>query len=194
MALQENVKHAMRTRIRSRWPLFEFFMLALVAVIGWAAWRSWEVMTELEDSRRSDRRRQQTQQLTRQRNELTRLLELHAIRDDYLGFEKHVQPSLQDMRGALARFSDTFNPADWRTFDWSRRTVASWMDRLEQRTQARDLTPLNAWVEKRALASTNAIERPSLDVATLVRQLRERTTEYVASATAIEQLIHSLIQ
>jgi signal transduction histidine kinase len=191
MALQENVKHAMRTRIRSRWPLFEFFMLALVAVIGWAAWRSWEVMTELEDSRRSDRRRQQTQQLTRQRNELTRLLELHAIRDDYLGFEKHVQPALQDMRGALARFSDTYNQADWRTFDWSRRTVASWMDRLEQRTQARDLSALNAWVEKRALASTNAIERPSLDVATLVRQLRERTTEYVASATAIEQLIHS---
>src|SRR5688572_24947954 len=140
MALQENVKHAMRTRIRSRWPLFELFMLVLVAVIGWAAWRSWEVMTELEDTRRSDRRRQQTQQLTRQRNELSRLLELYAIRDDYLGFEKHVQPELGGMRAALRRFTETHDPADWRTFEWSRRTLASWMDRLEQRTRGRDLT------------------------------------------------------
>lgn len=189
MALQENVKHAMRTRIRSRWPLFELFMLVLVAVIGWAAWRSWDLMGDLEDSRRLDRRRQQTEQVTRQRNELSRLLELYAIRDDYLGFEKHAQPALDDMRAALERFAETHDPTHWRTFDWNRRTLASWMDRLEQRTRGRDLSTLNAWVEKRALASTNGLERPSLDVAGLLDKLRGASTEYVASATFIEQTI-----
>ena len=173
MALQDNVKHAMRTPIRSRWPLFELFMLVTVAVIGWAAWGSWELMTELEDSRRVDRRRQQTQQLTRQKNELSRLLELHAIRDDFIGFEKHVQPALQEMRAALRRYVQTSAPQEWKTFEWSRRTLTSWMDRMEQRTRSRDLATLNAWVDKRAVASSNGVDRPSVDVGKLLGQLRD---------------------
>ena len=131
MALQDNVKSAMRTPIRSRWPLFELFMLVTVAVIGWAAWGSWELMTELDDSRRGvDRRRQQTQQQNRRGNENARLLELHAIRDDFMGFEKHVQPALQEMRAALRRYVQTSAAQEWKTFEWSRKTLASWMDRI----------------------------------------------------------------
>jgi signal transduction histidine kinase len=192
MALQDNVKHAMRTPIRSRWPLFELFMLVTVAVIGWAAWGSWELMTELEDdSRRVDRKRQQTQQLTRQRNELSRLLELHAIRDDFIGFEKHVQPAFQEMRAALRRYVQTSAAQEWKTFEWSRKTLASWMERMEQRTRSRDLATLNAWVDKRAVASSNGVDRPSVDVGKLLGQLREASAEYVASANFIDQTINT---
>ena len=192
MALQDNVKHAMRTPIRSRWPLFELFMLVTVAVIGWAAWGSWELMTELEDdSRRVDRKRQQTQQLTRQKNELSRLLELHAIRDDFMGFEKHVQPALQEMRAALRRYVQSSSAQEWKTFEWSRKTLASWMERMEQRTRSRDLVTLNAWVGPRAIASSNGVDRPSVDVGNLLRQLREASAEYVASANFIDQTINT---
>jgi signal transduction histidine kinase len=187
MALRENVKHAMRTRIRSRWPLFELLMIVTVAVIGWAAWRSWEVMTELEDSRRVDRTRQQSQQVTRQRNELSKLLELYAVRDDFMGFEKHVQPVIQDMHTALRRYVQSNDEKDWKTFEWSRRTLTSWIDRLEKRTAGRDLATLGAWVDRRAVASTNGVDRPSVDVANLLRKFREVSTEYVASASFIEQ-------
>ena len=189
MALRENVKHAMRTRIRSRLPLFELLMIVTVAVIAWAAWKSWEVMTELEDSRRTDRKRQQTQQLTRQRNELSRLLELYAIRDDFTGFERHVQPVIQDMRSALRRYVDTGDAQDWKTFELSRRTLTSWIDRLEQRTQGRDLVVLNEWVDRRAIGGTNGVDRPSVDVGGLLRRFREVSTEYVASASFIEQTL-----
>ena len=163
MALQDNVKSAMRTPIRSRWPLFELFMLVTVGVIGWAAWGSWELMTELDDSRRGgDRRRQQTQQLNRRGNENARLLELHAIRDDFMGFEKHVQPALQEMRAALRRYVQTSAAQEWKTFEWSRKTLASWMDRMGDRTRSRDLASLNAWVDRRAVLSSNGVDRPSV--------------------------------
>lgn len=181
----------MRTRIRSRWPLFELFMLAMVAMIGWAAWKSWEVLREMEDGRRFDRKRQQSQQLARQRNELSRLLELYAIRDDYQGFEKHVQPAVQDMREALRRFVQGGETKDWKAFDWSRRTVQSWTDRLEQRSRARNLNELDVWVEKRAIGGTNGVERPRLNVAELLRKFRDASAEYIASANFIEQTINA---
>ncbi len=192
MALQDNVKSAMRTPIRSRWPLFELFMLVTVGVIGWAAWGSWELMTELDDSRRGgDRRRQQTQQLNRRGNENARLLELHAIRDDFMGFEKHVQPALQEMRAALRRYVQTSAAQEWKTFEWSRKTLASWMDRMGDRTRSRDLASLNAWVDRRAVLSSNGVDRPSVDVGKLLGQLRDASAEYVASANFIDQTINT---
>jgi len=191
MALQDNVKHAMRTPIRSRWPLFELFMLVTVAVIGWAAWGSWELMTELEDSRRVDRKRQQSQQSTRQKSEVTRLLELHAIRDDFIGFEKHVQPAVQEMRAALRRYVQTSIVQEWKTFELSRRTLASWVERMEQRTRSRDLATLNTWVDKRAVGSSNGVDRPSVDVGKLLGQLREASAEYIASANFIDQTMNT---
>jgi signal transduction histidine kinase len=192
MALQDNVKSAMRTPIRSRWPLFELFMLVTVGVIGWAAWGSWELMTELDDSRRGgDRRRQQTQQLNRRGNENARLLELHAIRDDFMGFEKHVQPALQEMRAALRRYVQTSAAQEWKTFEWSRKALASWMDRMGERTRSRDLASLNAWVDRRAVLSSNGVDRPSVDVGKLLGQLRDASAEYVASANFIDQTINT---
>ena len=140
-SLQDNVKQAMRTRIRSRWPLSELVMVAMVGLIGWAAWKALEVVRQVDDHRRVDRR-QQLQEISRQRAELSGLLELYAVRDDYFSFEKNAQPSVQEMRSALRRFVQGNDNKDWRTFEWSRRALQNWLDRTEQRTRNRDLNEL----------------------------------------------------
>jgi hypothetical protein len=193
-SLQDNVKQAMRTRIRSRWPLFEFMMLLMVGVIGWAAFKSWELVREMEGGQRVDRRRQQLQQVARQRNELTRLLELYAVRDDYLAFEKHAQPALQEMRETLRRYGQSSDAKDWRSFEWSRRTVNSWMERLEQRLRGRNLTELNAWMDRRLVEEDAVSDRPSTDVGELLRKFRELSSEYAASAEFIHQTLNAPVQ
>jgi signal transduction histidine kinase len=190
-SFQDNVKHAMRTGLRRRWPLFEFFMFAMIGLIGWAAWQAWEVMREFEDDRRVDYKRHQLDQVARQRTELSRLLDLYALRDDYLGFEKHVQPSIQEMRIALRRCVQANDTKDWRTFEWSRRAIQSWVDRVEQRARQRNLSELDAWVRKRSVRGTNSTDTPTLDIAALLRRFRESYAEYVASANFIQQTIGS---
>jgi signal transduction histidine kinase len=188
-SLHDNVKHAMRTGIRRRWPLFELFMFAMVGVIGWAAWQAWEVMREFEDGRRVDYKRYQLDQVARQRTELSRLVDLYALRDDYLGFEKHVQPTIQEMRLALRRFVQGSDSKDWKTFEWSRRAIQSWADRVEQRSRTRNLKELEAFIQKRSVRGTNSTDAPSLDMAVLLRRFRESYAEYVASANFIQQTI-----
>jgi signal transduction histidine kinase len=190
-SFHDNIKHAMRTRFRSRWPVFELLMLATVAVIGWAAWQSWEVMREFEDGRRVDHKRQRVDQLARQRMDLARMLELYSVRDDYLGFEKHVQPSIQEMRTALRRYVQSNDNKDWKTFEWSRRAVQSWTDRVDQRARSRNLKELDAWVKKRSVGATNSADAPMLDVAQLLQRFRDSYTEYIASANFIDQTINS---
>jgi signal transduction histidine kinase len=191
-SFHDSVKHAMRTRFRSRWPLFELFMFAMVGVIGWAAWQAWHVLGEFEDGRRVDSKRHYLEQLSKQRTELSRLLELYSVRDDYLGFEKYVQPSVQEMRAALRRFVQANDAKDWKTFEWSRRSVQSWIERVDQRARNRNLQELEAWVRKRtAVAGTNSAGTPTLDVARLLQRLRDSYVEYVASANFIEQTINS---
>src|SRR5258705_5015679 len=145
-----SINQAMRTPIRCRWRVSELIMLAMVGLIGWAAWRSWEVVRQFEDSRRMDRG-QQVRELARQRTELSRLLELYAVRDDYFGFEKNAQPSVQEMRAALRRFVQGNDNKDWRTFEWSRRALQSWLDRTEQRARNRNLNELKGWMQKRSV-------------------------------------------
>ena len=193
-SLQHNVKQAMRTRVRSRWPLFELIMLLMVGIIGWAAFKSWELVREMEGGQRVDRKRQQLQQVARQRNELSRLLDLYAVRDDYLGFEKHAQPALQEMREALRRYGQSNDAKDWRSFQWSRRTVNSWMERLEQRVRGRDLAELNAWMDRRLVEEDAVADRPSTDVAELLRKFRELSAEYGASAEFIYQTVNAPVQ
>jgi signal transduction histidine kinase len=190
-SLQDNVKQAMRMGIRRRWPLFELLLFAMVGVIGWAAWQAWEVMREFEDGRRVDYKRQQLDQLTRQRTELSRLLDLYAVRDDYLGFEKHVQPSIQEMRDALRQFVRAGDSKDWKTFEWSRHAIQSWIERVEQRARHRNLDELEFWVRKRSVRGTNLIEGPVLDTAGLIKRFRDAYAEYVASANAIQQTINA---
>jgi signal transduction histidine kinase len=190
-SFHDNVKHAMRTGIRRRWPLFELFMFAMVGVIGWAAWQAWEVMREFEDGRRVDYKRYQLDQVARQRTELSRLVDLYGLRDDYLGFEKHVQPSVQEMRLALRRFVQASDSKDWKTFEWSRRAIQSWAERVEQRSRHRNLKDLEAWIQKRSVRGTNSMDAPSLDIAVLLRRFRESYAEYVASANFIQQTINA---
>jgi signal transduction histidine kinase len=185
-----NIKQAMRTPIRSRWPVSELVMLAMVALIGWAAWRSWEVVRQFEDSRRVDRG-QQIRELAWQRTELSRLLELYTVRDDYFGFEKSAQPSVQEMRAALRRFVQGTDNKDWKTFDWSRHALQRWLERTEQRARNRDLTALQLWIQRPSIA-TNTAEVASLDVSRLLQAFRQTYTEYVASANFIEQTINAL--
>ncbi|HMJ64974.1 MAG TPA: hypothetical protein VK615_06460, partial [Candidatus Binatia bacterium] len=180
----------MRTRIRSRWPLSELVMVAMVVLIGWAAWKAWEVVRQVDDHRRIDRR-QQLQEMSRQRAELSRLLELYAVRDDYFSFEKNAQPSVQEMRAALRRFVQGNDNKDWRTFEWSRRALQSWLDRTEQRARNRDLNELKGWMQKRSVTGTNAGDIASLDVPQHLQRFRQAYTEYVASATFVEQTINT---
>lgn len=190
-SFHDNVKHAMRTGIRSRWPVFELFMLATVAVIAWAAWKSWEVMREFEDGRRGGHKRHHLQQLARQRTDLSRLLELYSVRDDYLGFEKHVQPSIQEMRTALRRYVKDNDGKDWKTFEWSRRAIQSWIERVDQRARSRNLKELEAWVQQRSVGPTNFADAPTLDIAQLLKRFRDAYTEYIASANFIDQTINT---
>lgn len=191
-SFHDSIKQAMRTRVRGRWPLFELFMFAMVGVVGWACWQAWHVIGEFEDGRPGDRKRHYLEQLSRQRTEPSHLLELYAVRDDYLGFEKHVQPSVQEMRAALRRFVQANDMKDWKTFEWSSRSVQSWAERVEQRARNRSLQELEAWVLKRsAVAGTNSAVTPTLDVARLLRRFRDSYVEYVASANFIEQTINS---
>lgn len=167
-------------------------MLAMVGVIGWAAWQAWHVIGEFEDGRRVDHKRHYLEQTSRQRTELSHLVELYSVRDDYLGFEKYVQPSLQEMRAALRRFVQANDTKDWKTFEWSRRAVQSWVERVEQRARNRSVPELDAWVRKRAaVAGTNSAGTPTLDVARLLQRFRDSYVEYVASANFIEQTINS---
>jgi signal transduction histidine kinase len=179
----------MRTGIRRRWPLFELFMFAMVGVIGWAAWQAWEVIQEFDDGRRVDYKRYQLDQVARQRTELSRLLDLYALRDDYLGFEKHVQPSIQEMGMALRRFVQANDSKDWKTFEWSRQAIQSWAERAEQRSRHRNLKEMEMWVQKRSVRGTNSTEALGLDITVLLRRFREAHAEYVASANFIQQTI-----
>ncbi len=172
----------MRTPIRSRWPVSELIMLAMVGLIGWAAWRSWEVVRQFEDSRRMDRG-QQVRELARQRTELSRLLELYAVRDDYFGFEKNAQPSVQEMRAALRRFVQGNYNKDWKTFDWSRHALQRWLERTD--------TALKLWMQRPSMVTTNTDELASLDVNRLLQSFRQAYTEYLASANFIEQTINA---
>jgi signal transduction histidine kinase len=190
-SFHQNVTQAMRTRIRSRWPVFELFMLAMVAVVGWAAWQAWHVLQEFEGGRRIDLKRQQMQQAARQRSELSRLLELYAVRDDYLGFEKHVQPSIHEMRTALRRFVQSSDSKDWKTFEWSRRAIQSWVERVDQRARKRELKDLENWVRRRSVTGTNSADAVSLDVARLLQRFRQGYAEYIASANFVEQTINA---
>src|SRR5262245_44029414 len=112
-SVEKSLRQAVRTRVRSRLPLFEMCMVLLVAVVGWAAFQAWQVVREAEDTKRSERRSRREEFLTHQRTELSRLLELHAVRDDYFGFERHAQPSVQEMREALRRFTVSTEEKDW---------------------------------------------------------------------------------
>jgi signal transduction histidine kinase len=181
----------MRTPIRSRWPVSEVIMLVMVGLIGWAAWRSWEVVLQFEDSRRLDRG-QQVRELARQRTELSRLLELYAVRDDYFAFEKNAQPPLQEMRAALRRFVQANDNKDWKTFDWSRHALQRWIERTEQRVRNRNITALKAWMQRPPMVATNTAEVASLDVGRLLQAFRQTYTEYVASASFIEQTLNAL--
>jgi signal transduction histidine kinase len=166
-------------------------MFAMVGVVGWAAWQAWEVLRDFEDGRRVDYKRQQLDQLSRQRTELSRLLDLYAVRDDYLGFEKHVQPSIQEMRDALRRFVQAGDSKDWKTFEWSRNAIQSWVERVERRARHRNLDELEFWVRKRSVRGTNLIEGPVLDTTGLLKRFRDSYAEYVASANAIQQTINA---
>ena len=165
-------------------------MVAMVGLIGWAAWKALEVVRQVDDHRRVDRR-QQLQEISRQRAELSRLLELYAVRDDYFSFEKNAQPSVQEMRSALRRFVQGNDNKDWRTFEWSRRALQNWLDRTEQRTRNRDLNELKRWMQKHSVTGTNSGDIASLDVPQHLQRFRQAYTEYVASATAVEQTINT---
>src|SRR5688572_3341260 len=157
-ALHRSLQHAIRMRTRTRWPIFELVMLLLVAMVGWAAFQAWQLVREAEDKKRVERQDQRRAYQVQQRSDLSRLLELHAVRDDYFGFERHAESSVKEMRVALLHYTDSRETKDWSSFERSRRALLGWIERVEQRVKDRNVADLDAWLQKRSGVSTNAAD------------------------------------